>query len=250
MTNEPTVPNHDDYDYASSAERVTDERRIAHMLKGLMDSRALLTVSVPDHSDACNSVIFHIDPEQGILYLDELTPQSGHEKLLAVGRAGIHAMLHGVHTYFRASLASHGEENGIAYYRVPYPDVLFYEQKREHYRVYIGLSQRLPVDIRENFRDGVMSGRLYDLSVGGVGIRFPADVSLTEGEVLPNCRIELPGEGRLDCSLEIRHVHHDPAHNEIHVGARFINLQGLQQRAIQRCVQAFEREAIRKQTRG
>lgn len=237
------------WSHASVAERVTNPLRIGHILNGLMESRALLTVSVPGLKDPCISVIFRIEPDQRAFLIDELTPKDGHDALIERKHLGIHAMLHGVHVYFRADVSGHGEEGGLTYYRLPFPDTLLYEQKRDHYRVYVNTGQGTLVGLPE-IHGNEVSGRLFDLSVGGAGIRFPSDATIRAGMLLHNAHIDLPGEGRLDCSLEVRHTHHVPTYDELHAGTCFVGLQGLQERAIQRCVRSLERESRRRQTDG
>jgi c-di-GMP-binding flagellar brake protein YcgR len=88
--------------------------------------------------------------------------------------------------------------------------------------------------------------RVLDLSVGGASLALedPA-LALAAGDMLGNCRIELPGAGTLACSMQIRHSHHfsgiDAGRAHARLGCVFIDLPGPSATLLQRYLNTLQR---------
>lgn len=231
-----------------NTELVNEPLRIQNLLKSVLDAHALVTISIPERAEVYNSAVLDIDADKGELKLDELTPDEGHRHLLAARHLSAFARIKGVGLYFEAPLLEVGVEDNIAYYRIKLPELVFYGQKRSHYRVRVGLSAHAGVTLG-NADKHIAEGELRDISAGGIGASFAASTPLNIGDVIADCLIELPGGGALHCSLEVRYAKHDTAHHTLHLGACFIGLKPAEERLIRRCVSNLEREALRKQPR-
>ncbi len=232
----------------SDTEVVKEPLRIVRLLKDVRDTHALVTVTIPERNQIYNSAILEIDSDKSEILLDELTPPEGHQQLLESRELSAYARVRGVGVYFRTSLREAGIENNIAFYRAGLPQMLFYGQKRSHYRVRVGLGQLAPVMLTEEEKS-ITEGQLRDLSVGGIGASFPSGVPIKVGDRFASCLIELPGGGAISCAIEVRFAQVDPQHRQMRVGACFVNLDAAQERMVRRCVTELEREAIRKQPR-
>lgn len=236
--------------FQSQTERVTDQIRIAELLNRLKENRALVSVVINGGNEPFNSAILDVDREAGHVTLDELTPKHGHRQLVEARALNAYATLHGVAMHFAGHVQEVGNEDDIAFYRVAFPELLHYNQKRSAFRVQVPLGLDVPVQLQLTETDAPLAGQLRDLSAGGIGALIPAATELEQGQIIPACNINLPGSGLITCALEVRFFKPTPDVPLARLGARFINLNGGQERAIMRSVNHLQREMLRKQTRG
>lgn len=234
-------------EYTGSTEKITDPVRIAALLERLCANHCLLTVLPDESGEAYNSALIEIRAEQGYFVLDELNPKAGHERLLATRRLKAQARLNGVELSFAAYVESAGSRNGLGFYRVTFPASLNYFQRRRHYRAKVGLGRHVPVTlILPNGEP--MTGRLRDISVGGIGVSFPPafpdglayDDRAVEGSIV------LPSGEEIFCRLKICFVNHSLQGDTRVVGARFVELGAAQQKTVAEFVAALDRELMKK----
>lgn len=230
--------------HSADVEYVTESARQCALLKRLKDVRALLTVRVPGSDETFVSTVLGVDASHGEFVLDELSPTAGHALLVKSGRAQVQGLLGGVSLRFNLKLGSVGEHRGIAFYRLPLPTRMEYRQRRADFRVRVGFAQQSPVVLKDEENE-LATGRLRDLSVGGLGASFPIGAAMSAGDTF-NCSIDLPDGGTMGCSIQVCHVETDQEHGELKVGARFVHLEPNQRRLLQRCVTALEREMLRR----
>lgn len=225
--------------------RIEGHTGITHMLEGLMKRRALITAVVgDDETGTYATAVLAVFPDRQRLVLDELTPEAGHQRLLEEKTIRCYALLDGIRTSFGSQLVHHGSKDGISYYVLAYPEYILYEQKREDYRVRVARELRSAVRIEER-----VEGQVHDLSLGGMGILFPAHSHFHNGEILMNATIILPNKRTIQCDLEVRYIAEVPELNRKRVGCRFLRLEAPARREIQRCVLYLEREELKRAPR-
>lgn len=232
--------------YEGQTDKITNTARIATILNNLQARRALLRVTLPGSAKQYNSAVLEIDGDAGIMVLDELNPREGHDKLLAAKGFDIHTQLKGVDVNFRCTLTAHGVDAGIAYYRVPLPKLVYYRQLRSYYRVEVGMAH-LRVSLHLG-NDQTVEGELFDISAGGICVRFRGGVPpfFKHGFQIPRCDIQLGENDTLCCKLDVRYVSKPDNHGRIHLGSRFIDMEPAQQRMVERYVAAIDRQLRRK----
>ena len=228
---------------------VTDRNRIVQFLAGLQERHALISVSLPDTNQLYNSAVLGVSAQAGTVTLDELTPEEGHVRLLGERRLQVFARLDGVSLRFESELIDSATEDGIALYHIRLPELVYHGQKRNHYRVRVAIGLKVPVSLSQDDTQ-TLNGQLRDLSIGGFGAAFPIDARIRAGQRIECGWIDLPGGTTVSCGLEIRYAAPDPVHRELRVGAAFLGLTPVQERAVQRCVHDLEREQLRRQTRN
>jgi c-di-GMP-binding flagellar brake protein YcgR len=229
---------------------IREAARIRRLLNDLKDAKALVTVSVPGAGELFNSAILGVKAgPEGPVLLDELKPSHGHELLLGARRLQVQGRLEGLSVRFETELLSSGVAKGLAFYRVRLPEELEHDQKRQYYRVRVGLNLKLPVVVLDQ-ADLTLDGELRDISVGGIGAAFTPGVPIESGMAIEACWIDLPGGESVSCGLKVRHTEVDTPHRELHVGASFVGLTPAQERVVQRCIHTLEREEIRRKTRA
>ena len=128
-------------------DKVSDAKLAAGILKRILDHRALLTITIPDNRGKFNSAILDIDADNGFLILDELNPKQGHQKFISAKRLNARALVKGVEIRFSATPQEVHNESGIASYQVSFPGEVWQMQRRQSFRVTVGLSKQLPVHL-------------------------------------------------------------------------------------------------------
>lgn len=231
--------------YQSQIERLTDPAQIVTLLRRASEARDLLTVILPDSPRRYNSAILKVDPEQGVVLLDELNPPEGHERLVAARRLRASCHIRGIELSFQATVSEVGGDAGIAFYRIPLPQELHYHQRRANYRVQVGRGLAIPVYLTLG-TDDALEGQLSDLSAGGLSMRLETGRSLNRGQRVEQCTIPLPKGDQIRSALEIRYARAEENAKWLRAGARFLDLTRAQQSRIQRFVAQLERELIRK----
>ena len=241
---QPPAPQQS-HDYRSEGENVTDPMQIAALLKKVKDSRTLIQVTLPGQDTEYNSALLDIHPEQGYLLLDELTPAEGHQSITTQSKLTATIRLRGVDMRFTGTVQEIGGQAGIAFYRVAFPQSLYYRQRRSFYRVKLGMGLLIPFNIAR--ADGKpYEGRLDDISLGGIGAELKQLTPFNQGDLLPACAIQLPNGEKIECEIEVRYISKDEQHKRFHLGACFVNLDRTRKHTLQRFVAEAERELMRR----
>lgn len=227
-------------------EHVGFRPQILALLRRLHQDRCLLAVTLPDDKHIYSSALLEIHPEQDLLVLDELKPDTGHAGLLQGRSCRVRGELKGVTVAFAASLIEAGIRNGIAYYHMTLPATVNYGQRRAHYRPRVALALRTPVEF--TLADGgTLTGTLLDISLGGLRVKLDGEAAgLGISTELP-CRMQLPNGTELSCAIESRFVSGSPMNQ---LGGRFLGLQAAQRNLLQRFIRELEREELKKTPRG
>jgi c-di-GMP-binding flagellar brake protein YcgR len=164
--------------------------------------------------------------------------------LLGAPRCQFHASPDGVRVEFATVMPRETRYEGLPAFEANFPEVLFYVQRREYFRVDAPIldpyvcSGRLPEG--DTFRFEV-----HDLSLGGVGMRT-ADQRVAELPMatrLEDCELSLGSFGRL--SLDLQLVSHRSTAlpngtQRYQLGFRFVTLPGSAENTLQRLITQLE----------
>lgn len=230
-------------------ELLDDRVKIRSLLDRIQASRALLSVRIPSVSGLFTSLILNIDHDAGWIMIDELNPEEGHRKFLDVRKLTVYSEFDGVDIRFDGTLIEAGIQDKIYYYKINFPDTLKYFQRRSAYRVHVLRATEIAVILMVT--DGeYYKGTLYNISSGGLGIKFTkaAPKGIQHGQIIRECEIRFPDGEKFICALEARHLILIRNNEQSLLGARFINLNNVQQRTINRFIALLEREVRRKAT--
>ncbi len=233
-------------DYVGEIEKVTEPALIVNFLQRIHSSRALLTVTVPGHNELYNSAILEVNARKGYILLDEINPKEGHVLFLKAAKLQAQTRLKGVDLSFDAALQKADGKEGIAFYKVAMPSLVYYRQRRACYRVRIGAGLAVPVQMSSE--NHMLQGILYDISAGGIGARFNPRLSLEfeHGKIIPHCTIDLPTGNKISSGLEVRFLLADEQHKHLHLGGRFVDLDKAQEKAVERFVADIDRQLRKK----
>lgn len=236
--------------YTQQHETITSSARIATLLRPVMERHTVITATLSDSNQFFNTALLDIDPVKGMLLIDELNPNTGHDLFLTNQRVTLHTMHEGVEINFTVNLKKAGSDNGIAFYELEYPESIRYLQRRISFRVPVSGANIIDVEIHTEYKK-MFTGELSDISAEGMCIRFPKK----KGNPFENkseetqCVIRLPNKQQIKCAFKICHsVMHD-TNNNLHIGGHFEHLDKIQRRAIERFVIELQRENRKKMTR-
>jgi c-di-GMP-binding flagellar brake protein YcgR len=133
--------------------------------------------------------------------------------LLAAARCRFHAAPDGVRVEFGVSTPRETKFEGMPAFEADFPDVLFYVQRREYFRVDAPVLD--PYVCTGRFPGGdTFRFEVHDLSLGGVGMRTSDErvAELPMGMRFEDCELVLGALGRL--SLDLQLVSHLPGSAE------------------------------------
>ena len=144
--------------------------QICQVLRRLQEQRALLTVQIGTAATSYTSAILEVVREEKYLVLDELIPREGHLQLQQTKQLQIRGILDGIEVRFTSNVTQISTQNGLPFYKVPFPSHLDYPQRRQVHRVPIPLNTGMPVTLLMP-DERMVSGELRDISPEGLGIR-------------------------------------------------------------------------------
>lgn len=231
------------YSSPDSSETITGEDKIASLLKRMSKHYSPFTIKIAGHKHEYSSCI--VDVETPYILLDELMPNSGHEKLVSERNIFATGKLEGIDIKFETSLVRVDESKNVITYYMKLPEEVSYHQRRQAYRVRIPMSKDLRVLI-DTGNDELSIGELKDLSHGGVGKIVPQGESNLELGQLYECVIELPCSEWLYCTVEARFKKEINGKGIHFIGAMFIDLSSIQRRLIARCISDLSREELQR----
>ena len=164
--------------------------------------------------------------------------------LLSAPRCQFHASPDGVRVDFSTLTPRETRFEGRPAFEADFPEVLFYVQRREYFRVAAPIldpymcTGRLPEG--DSFRFEV-----HDLSLGGVGMRT-SDMRVAQlpmGARLMDCELTLGGLGRLSLDLQLvshRSLAMPNGTQRYQLGFRFLTLPGSAENTLQRLITQLE----------
>jgi c-di-GMP-binding flagellar brake protein YcgR len=164
--------------------------------------------------------------------------------VLAAPSCTFRASPDGVRVEFSTATPSETRFEGLAAFEAPFPEVLFYVQRREYFRVDAPVlepyycSGKLPAGSAFRFE-------VHDLSLGGIGLHTTDEraAELPMGTTLQDVEVHLSGQGSLSLDLELVSMRTTDLPNgsrRIQLGMRFTSLPGSAENTLQRLITQLE----------
>ncbi len=220
--------------------------QICQVLRRLQEQRALLTVQIGSAAASYTSAILEVVREEKYLVLDELVPREGHLQLQQTKQLQVRGILDGIEVRFKSNVTQISTQNGLPFYKVPFPSRLDYPQRRQVHRVPIPLNTGMPVTLLMP-DEHLVSGELRDISPEGLGIRVRTgviDIPRDHGTVVI-CQLAFKGEPEFVADIQLCHIDPPVRGRVPRVGARFFGLQPHQARRIEQFCAELAREQRR-----
>ncbi|RQH06025.1 flagellar brake protein [Paraburkholderia dinghuensis] len=150
----------------------------------------------------------------------------------------------GVRVEFSTSTPRRTDFEGRPAFVASFPDVLYYVQRREYFRVDTPVVD--PCRCRGTLPDGSpFAFDVHDVSLGGLGLRTtdPRAGALPAGAVLEDVEVDLRTYGKLRVDLAlaaVRFIDLPNGERRYHLGMRFVSLPGSTENSLQRYITQVE----------
>lgn len=150
----------------------------------------------------------------------------------------------GVRVEFSTPTPKETRFEGLAAFEGVFPEVLYYVQRREYFRVDAPILD--PYFCRGQLPEGeAFRFEIHDLSLGGIGLRTSDEcvVELPMGATLQDVEINLNGHGTLSLDLELISLRATDLPNggrRFQLGMRFVSLPGSAENTLQRLITQLE----------
>lgn len=221
----------------------------AGIFSQLCDQNKPLTLIFRDRNQRFLTYISAVDKQGSRIALDQLVPEEGQRMLSRGEPFRIDAYLEGVHIYWKSGLftpaISQHEGYTVAWFQ--FPEEMIYHQKRNAFRARTLSDEPVQITLAGTGLDAALQGQVSDLSATGCKARLEqAPPQLQLSQVLNDCRLTLP-DGQISVATEIRHIKPGENNDTTTLGLRFLQLDGMSQRNIERYVNHLQREARRRQ---
>ncbi len=240
-----TVTNQaDDVEYISSHDQ------IAALLNNMLEQHVLLSIYPEGSKSASLTAVIKVSPEQNTFLLDGVKAKAAHLSLCTLKQFYATTRLNGINTSFTTTINSVAEHDGMPYYQVNFPERVMHEQKRQFFRASMPLDELIPVSIK-NCEGLQLQGELRNLSVGGLctAINAKQHPHLEKDILLTECAIQLDTDHRIITQIEVCYLRPQPRGIVSYLGARFIELDKITRRSIQKLVGQMDRKSTKNRQR-
>ncbi len=188
--------------------------------------------------------ILDVNPRERTFVFDwGALPDQNRDVLLATN-CHFHASPEGVRVEFKTGTPTRTEFEGRPAFEAAFPEVLFYLQRREYFRVDTPVME--PCVCRGTLPSGErFTFQVHDLSLGGLGLRTTDEraAELVMGAHLHDVELDLRAYGRLNVELGLvglRFVDQPNGERRYHLGFRFEALPGSAENSLQRYITQLE----------
>ncbi|MFN7183713.1 flagellar brake protein [Thermomonas haemolytica] len=253
MSDLPDLPAPDVADLEGYYDKfyIHDAGEIRHHLQRLVGERSALSVRPDNTASALPTILLKVDAA-GLL-IDVPASRSVQDAWLAAPLLRFEGSIDRAALRFSTGPALlDAFENGAAF-RLPIPERVLYLQRREFMRREPPagtLFCRLRLD--EGEREREVDATIRDIGGGGLAVvATRSQVRLQVGDVLRDCRIDLPELGEVEVSLQVRHIisrgHLGP--DVTQAGCEFVNLTPVAQRKLFRYLLQLDRDLLARRRR-
>lgn len=217
--------------------RLTSTVEIQGVLRRLVDSRAMVTLSTPGGA-SYTTILWAADASRGIVCFSAEDGDLRLQRLLESDEIVAVAYLDSIKVQFDVdgAVQVRGGETAI---NATYPQEVFRFQRRSSFRVK-PLASNSPMAVLHHPAqpDKPMNLRILDISLGGVALSLPRDVPmLAAGVEVRHCVLELDADTQLRVGLVVHHVSVlNPEQQAARLGCEIVGLHGSDERALQQYI--------------
>ncbi|WP_246796184.1 flagellar brake protein [Burkholderia perseverans] len=188
--------------------------------------------------------VLEVDVGAGSFVFDWGAAEGQNASLLAAPYGIFEALPDGVRVEFTIETPVATEYEGQPAFLAKFPDVLYFVQRREYFRVDAPMLE--PYIARGKLPEGEsFTFEIDNLSLGGIGLRTGDEraAALEPGQVLDHVELNLAGHGKLALDLELvsqRSVETPSGARRYYLGFRFVSLPGAAENTLQRLITQLE----------
>ncbi|MFA5985033.1 MAG: flagellar regulator YcgR PilZN domain-containing protein [Methylococcaceae bacterium] len=237
----------EELDFPQNPNFVTQEGKIANLIRQLVKTPHRCSTTLEDADEIFVTTIIDLQHNPELIIFEALNSAQGNNLILKNRRVKLTTYLNNIPLTFELNDIAVGKAHDNVIFKAPLPQKMYYPQRRHSPRIAvpganIGFSGTC-------YDSGLtIGGFVADLSREGLAITFIDDRHiLHRGDRLENCQIELP-DGRINFAISVRFLKRQyPSKNKKQFGGIFENLDGQNQKKLERYICTLEREQIRNQ---
>lgn len=218
---------------------ISDEFEIAETLRVFRDQRTDLRIRLGASSDEILARILDVDHRE--VLIEDIRPRAAMSVLRPRAEFSFAARIDGLYAFVdKVTVLAREEERGLPFFRVSLPKNMLVQQRRRDARF------RLPMRVTARGasvllqRDLPMTGKIVDISVGGLRAEFAIQGSLPRrDEAIDSCRITIPNLLQLTSKAMIRHVRMDVQRRIFECGIELTEMAVTDRRRLEQFVQSL-----------
>lgn len=220
---------------------ITHPSRITHTLQLLVGSHVQLSIVLDDQS-SYTSRILSIS-ETGLVF-DQVIGHEEHAKVLAQKNIRINAKLQSVHCNFNCRITQSKTPDGNGY-MASLPEKIYYPQKRAFFRIPLADLETHKFDGSILNSDNNVSGYIYDVCFGGIGIAVYSNSYVKKGDVLSPAMMVLQNGQIIQTDFTVRSIKRVPHERFTRVGCEFLNIAPTTKNSINKFIAECQRERVK-----
>lgn len=243
----PTDVTARDGDPARDDCMVHDTGEIRRLLHRLLDARSVMVGQADGAAATHVTALLRVD--EASLLVDVPRAPPARREWLDSTRLAFRSSVDSITLGFASGPAHMDSHEGHPALRLPLPERLLYEQRREYLRIAPpggGLRCRLPA------RDGggpadAVEATIRDIGGGGLSLLVPGTAApFAVGDVLEQCVVDLPRQEPVTTALRICHVVacEGPGPRVLQAGCEFVDLPRAAQDRLFRYLMQLDRERV------
>lgn len=223
---------------------------IVFVIRTLIQKGALLTVYFDHGQSFLLTSLLALTSDNNEIIFDLGSNAEMNKKALQADKLIFITMIDKVKVQFSLGQLLPTQHEGRPAFRGVLPETLLRLQRREYFRLSTPIATPLKCTMPMKRVDGSslsLEMPLLDISGGGVGLMASQDQAplFVPDNIFTDCKISLPDEGLLVCTLRIRNtfdVSTKSGSRYLRVGGEFVDLPGPRLTMIQRYITRIERE--------
>ncbi len=189
------------------------------------------------------TALLSVNPDFEELVVDAAPDPAVQRRLLEARRLVFVSFVHGVKLQFEAVRAEETMFDGRGALRVRLPERVIRMQRREFFRVRPLASRPVHCQVHDPETDVTTTWRVLDISGGGLALACGSgERPFALGMELPDCVIELFGEGPIAAALRVRSIELAQREGESRIGCEFMSIAPQARLGLQRYINRVEAE--------
>ncbi len=228
---------------------IKNRREIGFHLKAMINHRTFLTLYINDGDVFYLTNLIEVDEEENRLVFDAPLNPDLLEKTLKARQITVSAILDRVKIQLRLQTINFDKKASPPTLVGTFPDQMLRLQRREFFRIETPKLNPLRCKLArrlENGRIDTFDLPLFDMSGGGLCLLGEGQLAdrFSQGELLSDCRLEIPGENVFKVNLCVREVmrQEHARGTQVRLGCEFVDLSGATLSHLERYITRLERE--------
>jgi c-di-GMP-binding flagellar brake protein YcgR len=222
---------------------VSSKPRILALLNRLATAREPIGVGPVGDVQLYSSAIVEVNEASNKFILPTIKNEPGHARILQSGKLRVCAYLDGVRIQFITALRTGPDvEEAFGVYQAVLPRYLLYYQQREKERIRLENQQ---VEISGIAPDSAfLTGYAVDISEAGIGLDIHRYDGLSQGDVLSEVRLVLPGARDVfRCTMEVRSLKIS-GDSRMNLGCRFVDLDDAHRARVKQALDLLNQDRL------